>query len=201
MPTGQEGPGRARGRIDPRRARFVAAYLSLADGAKAVVAAGFSPKSAAVMAVRLLRDPAIAKLIAEGQAAVIAQGKITQERVLDELALLAFSSVDNYTVDDDGRVAVRDGRKPECIRAISSIKHRVTTDAEGVVTRTTELRLWDKPGPIKLAGRHVGLFDDRAMTKDQLEAAVDARIEELREEAREARKQRAIDVGATTRTD
>jgi hypothetical protein len=34
-------------------------------------------------------------------------------------------------------------------------------DEEGNSTTEVELKLWDKPGPLKLAGKHVGLFADR----------------------------------------
>ena len=49
--------------------------------------------------------------------------------------------------------------------AIQSVKRRKTVkeDRDGNVTITydVELRLWDKPAPLKLMGRHVGLFPDR----------------------------------------
>jgi len=47
---------------------------------------------------------------------------------------------------------------------VQSIKRRVTTRGRGTratVVREVEIRLWEKPGSLKLAGQHVGLFTDR----------------------------------------
>jgi len=65
------------------------------------------------------------------------------------------------------------------------------TDAEGRIERTVEFRLWDKPGSLKLAGRHVGLFPG----KDQaaIEAAAETYVTKLIEKARQEKEaQRAL---------
>jgi hypothetical protein len=43
------------------------------------------------------------------------------------------------------------------MRAVSSVKYRSRTDEDGNVTRECEFKLWDKPGMVKLAGRHLGI--------------------------------------------
>jgi hypothetical protein len=50
--------------------------------------------------------------------------------------------------------------------AVSSIKkkttvRRVPVTNEVVTTYDVEIKLWDKPNPLKLMGRHVGLFPDK----------------------------------------
>lgn len=81
--------------------------------------------------------------------------------MLSELELLAFSDLTYYEVDDSGDIRLADNAPAGAMRALQSIKRRITTRGTGEnheVTREVELRLWDKPGPLKLAGQHVGLF-------------------------------------------
>lgn len=172
-----------------RRILFVAAYLKCLNERQAAIEAGYSPTSAKQAAQKLMARPDVLAAIAKGQAQRAARTEITQDRVLRELALLAFSSIDNYDVDDFGHVTVKAGVSPNRIRAVQSVKYRVTTDAEGRTERTTEFKLWDKPGPLKLAGRHTGLFNERELTREQLEREVDDRIAELVRQERERRGQ------------
>jgi hypothetical protein len=48
--------------------------------------------------------------------------------------------------------------------AVASVKRKITTRGTGKWKRTdleVEIKLWDKPSTLKLAGQHVGLFSDR----------------------------------------
>jgi len=95
------------------------------------------------------------------QAARAKRTGLTQDRVLAELELLSFSDVEHYTVDDNGDLTLAAGAPAGAMRALSSVKRRITTRGSGKtkeVTREVEIKLWDKPGPLKLAGQHVGLF-------------------------------------------
>ena len=87
------------------------------------------------------------------------------DEVLSETAALAQSRVDNYVVDDDGNVALAEGAPEDAMAAVQSIKRRITTrtDRDGITTKTVdvELKLWDKPGSLKLMGKHRGIFADR----------------------------------------
>lgn len=84
--------------------------------------------------------------------------------MLAEVGLLAFSDVTHYRVTDAGAVVLASGAPEGALRALQSIKRRITTRGRGKQTeiiREVEIRLWDKPGPLKLAGQHVGLFTDK----------------------------------------
>lgn len=180
--------------------RFVASYVACLNARTAAIEAGFSPRSAHVKGHMLLKKPDVLAAIAAAQTKLQVRTEITQDRVLAELALLAFSSVDHYEIDDFGKVTLAKDAPAGAIRAVASIKYRVTTDDEGRVERTTELKLWDKPGPLKTAGKHVGLFNENQMSKEQLDMAVDQRIAELREQARLERERGSIAVQAVSRT-
>jgi hypothetical protein len=116
---------------------------------------------------RLLANVRIAAAVKAGETVKAEESGITRARVLAETEALAFSNVaTHYIVDDFGNVSLAPGAPPNALAAISSIKRRPVLLGTGDKARTgyeVELRLWDKPGTLKLAGRHVGVegFHDR----------------------------------------
>lgn len=156
----------AKRQITARQARFADEYLIDLNATQAAIRAGYSAKTAASQGERLLRNVEVAAAVRAAKAARAEKTGITQERVLAELELLAFSDIDHYVVDDDGQVTVAAGAPRSAKRAIASIKRkrREWSDGKGdghTVEVEVELKFWDKPGNLKLAGRHVGLFPDR----------------------------------------
>jgi phage terminase small subunit len=162
-----------------RRDAFVREFLVDLNGTQAAIRAGYSARSASVQAARLLANAKVAAAIEAGKAARAERTGITQERVLQELAVLAFSDIDHYEIDDNGQVVLAAGAPKTAKRAISSLKKRVTFDAEGGITREVELRFWDKPGALKLAGRHVNTpgFWERFEITGKNGDAIEAKVE------------------------
>jgi len=147
--------------LNPNQRKFVAEYIVSGNATQAAIAAGYSAKTAGSQGERLLRHAEISGALAEARAKLEIKTEITQERVLAELALLAFSSVDHYEVDELGNVTAKADAPKGAMRAISSIKRKTFTTKDGDVSREVEIKLWDKPGPLKLAGKHVGLFAEK----------------------------------------
>jgi hypothetical protein len=84
--------------------------------------------------------------------------------------MLAFSNVEHYVVTPKGDVHLTADAPAAAMRALQSVKRRFTTRGSGKTKETTvdvEIRLWDKPGPLKLAGQHVGLFAEQHEKRDQ----------------------------------
>jgi phage terminase small subunit len=161
--------GRKRG-MTPKQAAFVEQYLLDMNATQAAIRAGYSKKTADVIAGELLRKTWVAEAVEKAKAKRSAKVGITQERVLRELELLAFSDVTHYVVDEHGNVKLAEGAPEGALRALSSIKHKVRTIGGGenaVVEHDVEVKLWNKPDPLKLAGRHVGapgFFDRMELT-------------------------------------
>lgn len=153
--------------LGPNQARFVAEYLVDLNATQAAIRSGYSAKTAESQGSTLLRNPKVAAAVAAGKAKRTTRTAITQDQVLRELALLAFSDVNHYLIDDNGKLMLADGAPKHASRAVSSIKRRTRTDPDGAVTHEVELKLWDKPGPLKLAGRHVGLFNEKAKEEER----------------------------------
>lgn len=142
---------------------FVEQYLLDLNATQAAIRAGYSQQTADVQGPRLLEHPQVKAAIAAAMKARSERTGITQDRVLRELELLSFSDLDHYVVDARGNVRLTKDAPPGAIRALSSIRRRFTTTGIGKhreVTCDVEIKLWDKPGPLKLAGQHVGLFKE-----------------------------------------
>jgi hypothetical protein len=95
--------------------------------------------------------------------------------VLAELEELAFSNIAHYEIDPiAGTVRLRPNAPPLAVRALASIKHRVTAGANGNVHQI-EVFLWDKPSMLRLAGKPVGVaeFVDRLELTGQNGNAID----------------------------
>lgn len=150
--------------LNPKRQRFIAEYLVDLNATQAAIRAGYSRKTAEVQGCRLLRNVQIQDAIAVSQRQRAERTGITQDRVLAELELLAFSDLTHYILDDHGNVQLDASAPVGAMRALQSIKRKIISRGSGKdreVTREVEIRLWDKPGPLKLAGQHVGLFAEQ----------------------------------------
>jgi len=180
-----------------KQERFVAEFLVDLNATQAAVRAGYSPKTAQEQSSRLLSNVMVAEAVKQAMDKRALRTEITQDRVLHELAQLAFSNIEDYTLEPAlGTVKLRDGASPQAMRAVSAIKHKIIPFGHGEFIHELELKLWDKPGTLKLAGRHVGLFPNtvevtgahggpievkkvRLMSDDDLKAAVLALVGKL----------------------
>jgi len=77
--------------LTPLQQRFVSEYLALGVGTEAARRAGYSDITSKTIASRLLRRPQIAQAVAEGRDAAQRRSEVTMDRVIGELAKLAFA--------------------------------------------------------------------------------------------------------------
>jgi len=152
--------------LTPRRLAFVREYLKDLNGTQAAIRAGYSKNTAGSIASFLLKDVNVAARIERGIEQRNKRTQYTQDEVLMEMSLLANSSIDHYIVDDDGNLKLAPGAPEGAMGAVKTMKKKVRWTGgkqdempEKIVE--IELTLWDKPTPLKLMGRHVGIFADR----------------------------------------
>jgi phage terminase small subunit len=140
-----------------KQGRFVAEYLIDLNATQAAVRAGYSPKVAYRQGFENLRKPQVAAALTEAMAQRAARVQFDQDSVLREIALLASSDIVNYVIDDEGNVGLRAGVHPDATRAIASLKKKILHTEAGTLYET-EIRLWNKPASVKMAGDHLGVF-------------------------------------------
>lgn len=131
---------------------------------QAYEAAGYAASGASARSAgaRLLQNVDVQDRIAELQRERAKRTEITADRVLRELALIGFSDVTDYAVDDAGNVTLAPTANPEAVRALQSVKRKTRTergkDGAEVEIVDVELRLWNKNTALQDMGKHLGIF-------------------------------------------
>ena len=77
-------------KLTDRQRRFIEEYLVDLNAVQAAIRAGYAEKSAHENAFRILRRPGVTKAVQAAMESRAARTRITQDRVLEELAAVAF---------------------------------------------------------------------------------------------------------------
>ena len=77
-----------------------------------------------------MRNVKVAKAIKDAQLGRSERVGIEQDRVLPELEEMAFSDISDYVVSDSGDVTLSPTAPPRAMRAVQSIKRRITEVGE-----------------------------------------------------------------------
>jgi phage terminase small subunit len=146
--------------LDPRERAFIAEYLIDGDARRSASAAGYpDPRRG----YRLLQLQRVRRVIDEGLVRKRERLAITSERILLELARIAFSNardyfpplgqtVDLHRLDTDKTAAVSQFQ-------VDEIEDPVT----GAVHRRTKVRLYDKGSALRHLAQIVGLMQNETV--------------------------------------
>ncbi len=143
--------------LQPRQRAFVDEYIVDLNGAQAAIRAGYSPATAASIASELLTNPNVAAAVDRAKAERLVRVNISADTVLAEMGALALSNVKHYKISDEGQVELADGAPSNAMAAVQSIKKKTRILKDGSREYDVELRLWDKPNPLKLMGKHANV--------------------------------------------
>ena len=140
-------------KLTPRQQRFVDEYLIDLNGTQAAIRAGYSQKTANQIAAEYLAKPNIAHTVAVAMAARSARTGVTQDRVVRELARIAF--VDPTKVVDFCTGMIKPNLTEDDRAALAGVKVK---DGDSGTER--EVKLADKLKALELLGKHLNLFTD-----------------------------------------
>jgi phage terminase small subunit len=164
--------------LSPKQQAFVREYLIDLVASQAYIRAGYAARgnAAETAAARLLRNVQVQAAIAEGMAARQARVKIDQDRVLLEIARLAFSDP-RKAFDRTGNLLPIQEWPDEVAAAVASIEVDEIADKDGnVLGHTKKIKFWDKSKNLDLAARHLGMLNDKLkvnLTVDPVQEALD----------------------------
>ncbi len=149
--------------LTERQERFVEEYLVDLNAAQAAIRAGYSRKSASSAGPRLRRLPHIKARIERAMAERTERVRIEQDRVVAELARLAFSDVREFARWDEGGVRVRESEAlgPDQSACIAEI-----VESPGRDGRKLKVKLHGKTRALEVLGRHLGMFEKKPKTRD-----------------------------------
>ena len=141
-----------------KQKRFVEEYLIDLNATQAAIRAGYSPITANEQGSRLLVNVSIQIAIAKAMADRSRRTGINQDRVVLELAKIAF--VNATDVIDSSDATIRPDATTDDTAAIQSVKVKVipTKDGEGI---EREIKLNDKIKALELLGKHLGMWNDK----------------------------------------
>lgn len=164
--------------LTDKQKRFCEEYLIDLNATQAAIRAGYSPKTAEQTASRLLRNVKVQEYIAKRQKELSRSTQITQERVIKELALIAFSNNADYArvvekkmqTEVDGMlvdVLGEDG-KPIMYRTVEPVLTDELTEEQkralAVIKKGRdglEAKSFDKVRALELLGKHLGIFTEK----------------------------------------
>lgn len=141
-----------------KQKRFIEEYLIDLNATQAAIRAGYSPDSAADIGSENLRKPDIRAHIDKKMAERSRRTGVNADRVVMELAKLAF--VNAADVINTGDATLREDALVEDTAAIQSVKVKVipTQNGEGI---EREIKMADKIKALELLGKHLGMFKDK----------------------------------------
>jgi phage terminase small subunit len=149
--------------LSERQKAFVREYIIDLNGTQAAIRAGYSKKTARQQGSTLLSYPNIQAALSTAVQERAERTEVAADDVVRELAILAFSDISNYEIDENGELQVKEGVPVASRRAVSSIKRKKKfiggADGEAPFELVEEeIKLWDKVGSLKLIGQHLEMF-------------------------------------------
>ncbi len=152
-------------KLTAKQQRFCDEYLIDLNATQAAIRARYSPKTACEQASRLLANVKVQEVIAVEMARRSKRTGINQDRVLMEIAKMAFVNIDD--VIDLNTAQVKETATKEDLACIQSVKIKPTEYGT-----EREVRMCDKKSNLELLGRHLGMFKDKV----EVEADMDLNI-------------------------
>lgn len=145
-------------KLTHRQELFADEYLIDLNATQAAIRAGYSTNTAAEIGYENLNKPHIRAYIDKAMAERSRRTHITQDRVLQELARIAFVRVTDLVDPDTAKV--HDFASEDDLAVIQGIKVKQSwSDSGSSVER--EIKIADKAKALDQLGRHLGLFNDK----------------------------------------
>lgn len=164
--------------LTDKQKRFCEEYLIDLNATQAAIRAGYSEKTAYRTGADNLRKPQIEEYIAKRQKELSRSTEITQERVIKELALIAFSNNADYAHVVEKKLQVEAGGtlvdvldkdgNPVMYRTVEPVLTEELTEEQkralAVIKKGRdglEVKSCDKVKALELLGKHLGIFTDK----------------------------------------
>jgi phage terminase small subunit len=145
--------------LTPRQSLFVAEYLIDLNARQAAIRAGYAKGSAADRGWELLnRCPPVMARLKEAMAERAQRTQIDAERVLKELARIAFADMRNYLTEGPQKTLVV---RPLAELSDDDVAAVAEVQAEGDAKTLRRIKLHDKRAALELLARHLGLTGKR----------------------------------------
>lgn len=160
-------------KLTPKQRRFCQEYLIDFNGSAAAIRAGYSKKTAAIIASENLTKPNIQAELNKLRGKAEKRTEITSDRVLEELAHVAFSRITNHLKFDEEGIQFKssDDLDDSVIAAIESVTYiknsTVTEKGESESIRQTS-KVHNKMQALTLLAKYFGIDSDFEQARSTL---------------------------------
>lgn len=150
--------------LTPKQIDFIEQYLIDLNGTQAAIRSGYAEDSAHVIASKLLSNAKISRYLKVRMRERMSKLGITQERVLKEISLVAFSNMKNLARWEGESVSLKDSETMEDDISASVSEVSSTSSEKG---SSTKIKLHDKMKALEMLAKHTGLYlpDEDAESK------------------------------------
>lgn len=144
-------------KLTDKQQRFVDEYLIDLNATQAAIRAGYSAKTADRIGPELLGKTCVSEAISKKMAARSRRTGVNAERVVLELAKVAFAKMTDI-VDSNGRI--KEDASPDDLACIESIKYKESDNEYGGSVER-EVKIASKLKALELLGKHLGMWSDK----------------------------------------
>lgn len=149
-------------KLTDKQRRFCEEYLIDLNAKQAAIRAGYSEKTAAAQAARLLIKVNVQSHISKLQERQSKRTEITADRVLEELAAIAFSDRSHFSqVNNKQHVIFTPTEKLS-----ESERRSIASIIEG--KNGIEVKSYDKLRALELIGKHIGMFGTKDRADEEM---------------------------------
>ena len=144
--------------MTPKQALFIQEYLIDLNATQAAIRSGYSVKTAKVIGQQNLTKLDIKQAIDEALAERGKRTEITQDRILRELARIAFADPRSIAEWGDGKMTLKDSASlsDDDAVAVSEVSQTITDGKANI-----KAKMYNKQQALELLGRHLGMFVDK----------------------------------------
>jgi len=163
-------------KLTHRQSKFIDEYLIDLNATQAAIRSGYSYKTARTIAANLLAHVNIQRHISIKREQMAADAGVTQERVINEYARIAFLDP-SALFDDDGKLIPLHKLPKNVVAAIAGMDHvisRIGSGDDSEIEHTKKIKICDKLKALDSLSRHLGIFE-----KDNSQKQGDALFELL----------------------
>ncbi|MCF2569529.1 terminase small subunit [Mediterraneibacter glycyrrhizinilyticus] len=144
-------------KLRDKQQRFVDEYLIDLNATQAAIRAGYSVKTANEQGSRLLANVSVQTAIAEKMAERSRRTGVNQDRVVLELAKIAFVKLTDI-IDEKGKI--KDTATEDDLACLEGYKYKYS-DTDGGYSVEREVKLSSKMKALELLGKHLGMWNDK----------------------------------------
>ena len=144
-------------KLTEKQQRFVEEYLIDLNATQAAIRAGYSAKTADQQGSRMLANVKVQQAVSEAMAKRSKRTGVNQDRVVLELARIAFVKMTDI-VDDEGRI--KQDANDDDLACIESVKYK-NSESDTGSSEEREVKIGSKLKALELLGKHLGMWNDK----------------------------------------